>query len=294
MKNKSITSTIVFSIGFILLIAYSISFLIPFLWSINSAFKGVIDFKLDPLSIVSFKKINFANYKKAYELIKVPVSAHGASYYVGFWELIFNSLVYSILCTIMHVLTPCITAYAVARYNFKFSKVVYSIVIITMILPTIGNLASSIQVSKIFHTYDSFIGLAIMKGYFLGTNFLIFYAAFKSISNEYTEAAEIDGASQFQIMTTIILPLVKTTISAVALLTFISYWNDYYTPMIYLPSHPTIAYGLYYFNNSTNNEASFVTVRLAGCIMVSIPILVVFLFLKNKLTGNMTVGGLKG
>ena len=163
-----------------------------------------------------------------------------------------------------------------------------------MILPTIGTLASSIQISQLFHVYDSFIGLAVLKGYFIGTNFLIFYACFKSISNEFIDAASIDGASQWQILTKVIMPLARPTIAAVALITFITYWNDYQTPMIYLPSHPTIAYGLYYFNNTTTQEASFITIRLAGCIMVSIPIFIVFILFRKRLMGNMTMGGIKG
>ena len=295
MKTKSKANwNILGIIGFILLISYSVSFITPFLWAFNTSLKDEIDFMLDTFGIVNPQAIYLENYRLAYDLIEVTIMKDGVPYVVEFWELIGNSVIYSVLCTIMHVLTPCITAYAVARYDFKFSKVIYTTVIVTMILPTIGNLASSIQVSKWFFTYDSFIGLAVMKGYFLGTNFLIFYAAFKSISKEYTEAAEIDGASQWQIMTQVILPLAKTTVSAVALISFIAYWNDYSTPMIYLPSHPTIAYGLYYFNNSTNNEASFVTVRLAGCIIVSVPILLVFILFKDKLMGNLTVGGIKG
>ncbi len=295
MKSKrKINFQIFYAIGFILLLIYSISFVTPFLWSINASLKTVIEFKIDKFSIVKFGQMQWENYKIAMNLIRVPVTINGESYYIGFWEMFFNSIVYSLLCTLTHVLTPCITAYAVAKYDYKFSKFIYSLVIVTLILPTIGNLASSIQISKLFHVYDSFIGLAVLKGYFIGTNFLIFYAAFKSISNEYIDAAQIDGASQWQILTKVVLPLVRTTITAVALITFITYWNDYTTPMIYLPSHPTIAYGLYYFNNTSTQEASFVTIRLAGCIVVSIPILIVFVVLRRRLMGNMTVGGLKG
>jgi ABC-type glycerol-3-phosphate transport system permease component len=168
------------------------------------------------------------------------------------------------------------------------------VVIITMILPIIGNLPSEIQVAKFLGFYDNVFGLAIMKGHFLGMNFLIYYAAFKGIPKDYAEAAEMDGASQWKVMTAIILPMVKSTISAIALLSFITYWNDYTTPMIYLPSRPTIAYGLYYFNQTTTNEANFVTVRIAASMLVSIPIFIVFLLFKDKLMGNFSVGGIKG
>ena len=296
MKKKGkINKLTLFSIvGFALLIIYTISFITPMIWVLNSSFKQEIDFMLSPFAIVNSQTFFSDNYLTAFELMKVPVVIDGNSYYIGFAEMMFNSVVYSVICTITHTLVPCITAYCVAKYDFKFSKLVYAIVVVTLILPTIGNLASSIQVSKWFNTYDSFLGLGVMKGYFIGTNFLIFYACFKGISNEYIEAAEIDGASQWQVMTKVVMPLATPTISAVALITFIAYWNDYTTPMIYLPSHPTIAYGLYYFCNSTAQGASFITVRLAACMIVSIPILILFVLFRNKLMGNMTVGGLKG
>ena len=194
----------------------------------------------------------------------------------------------------MHVLTPCIAAYAVAKYNFKFGKFMYGIVIVTMILPVVGNLPSQIQMAKFTGAYDNLLGVAVMKGHFLGTNFLIFYAAFKSLPNDFKEAAEMDGASQLQVLLQIVLPLVKTTIGAIALLSFITYWNDYTTAMIFLPNMPTIAYGLQYFTSSSLNEASTLPVKIAACTMVIIPIFIVFVIFKDKLIGNMAVGGIKG
>ena len=295
MKVKKSKKLTMFSIvGFTLLINYSISFITPLLWVFNSAIRKEMSFLENPFALVNGKTFTLDYIKIAFESLKVPVMIEGTQYYIGFEEMMFNSLVYSGLCTLTHTLVPCITAYCVAKYDFKFSKVLYTIVIVTIILPTIGNLASSIQVSKWFNAYDSFLGLSVMKGYFIGTNFLIFYACFKGISNEYIEAAEMDGASQWQIMTKVVMPLATPTIYAVALITFISYWNDYTTPMIYLPSHPTISYGLYYLCNSHDQAVNVLAVRLAACMIVSIPILLVFIVFRKKLMGNMTVGGLKG
>jgi ABC-type glycerol-3-phosphate transport system permease component len=237
------------------------------------------------------KSFYFDNYIYSFDNMAVPVKGLGNIYIV---EMFYNSICYALVSTIMHTLTPCIAAYAVAKYNLKFGKFMYTIVIVTMILPIVGNLASSIQVSKWTGTYDNFWGIAISKGSFLGTNFLIFYAAFKSLPNDFKEAAEMDGASQLQILLTIVLPLVRTTISAIALLSFTGYWNDYTTAMIYMPSKPTIAYGLYVFTHSTDNKSSFVTVWVSACMMVTLPIFVVFIIFKDKLIGNMAVGGIKG
>ncbi|MBO7344395.1 MAG: carbohydrate ABC transporter permease [Clostridia bacterium] len=294
-KNKEKKSRNIFlAIGFILMLVYTISFLVPVVWAIITSTKTELDFMTNIFGWPKKMGKNYTfynNYVFAYNNMKVGVKGIGNIYIV---EMFYNAICYSVTSTIMHTLPPCIAAYAGAKYNFKFGKVMYTIVIVTMILPIVGNMASSIQMAKWVGVYDTFWGIAIMKGSFLGTNFLIFYAAFKSLPNDFKEAAELDGASQLHILLFIILPLVKTTISAIALLSFIGYWNDYSTALIYMPSKPTIAYGLYAFTHTSSNEASFVTVRVAACMMVTLPIFIVFVLFKDKLVGNMAVGGIKG
>lgn len=291
-KIKKLKRNLFLFIGFTLLIIYSISFITPFIWALLTSFKDEIEFMLNKFSLPKSFKLD--NYITAFQTMRISIVENGGTRYVYAGEMFKNSIIYSVSATIMHTLTPLIAAYAVARFDYKFGKIIYSIVIITMILPIIGNLASEIQFSKALGLYDSFLGLAIMKGHFLGVNFLIFYAAFKNIPKDYAEAAEMDGANLWTIFTKIMLPFVKTTVSAVALISFIRYWNDYTTPMIYLPSKPTIAYGLYYFNQSTTNASNFITVRIAGSMLVSIPIFLVFIFMRNKLIGSMSMGGIKG
>ena len=218
-------------IGLILLIIYTISFLFPLFWALLSSIRRESLFMASPFAWP--EEFYFENYKVVWDMMAVPTDAYGNIYLEG---LFVNSILYSVICTIMHVLTPCIAAYAVAKYNFKFGKFMYGIVIVTMILPVVGNLPSQIQMAKFTGAYDNLLGVAVMKGHFLGTNFLIFYAAFKSLPNDFKEAAEMDGASQLQVLLQIVLPLVKTTIGAIALLSFITYWNDYTTAMIFLPN----------------------------------------------------------
>lgn len=288
-KKLKANKSVFMIIGLILLIIYTISFLFPLFWALLSSIRRESLFMASPFAWP--EEFYFENYKVVWDMMAVPTDAYGNIYLEG---LFVNSILYSVICTIMHVLTPCIAAYAVAKYNFKFGKFMYGIVIVTMILPVVGNLPSQIQMAKFTCAYDNLLGVAVMKGHFLGTNFLIFYAAFKSLPNDFKEAAEMDGASQLQVLLQIVLPLVKTTIGAIALLSFITYWNDYTTAMIFLPNMPTIAYGLQYFTSSSLNEASTLPVKIAACTIVIVPILLVFVAFKDKLIGNMAVGGIKG
>ena len=92
-----------------------------------------------------------------------------------------------------------------------------------------------------------------MKLNFLGIYFLVFYSILKSLPKTFTEAAKIDGAHNFTIMLKIIFPLTITTFATILLLNFIAYWNDYQVPLIYLPSYPTIALGLFRMGTSSDN-----------------------------------------
>ena len=88
-------------------------------------------------------------------------------------------------------------------------------------------------------------------------------------------------------------PLILPTISTLALLAFIGFWNDYQTPMIYMPDIPTIAYGLFVYQFSTDNLISSVPLQLTGCMIVSIPVMIIFVVFRNKLIMNVSLGGLK-
>ena len=280
----------------ILLVIYAICILGLFYWGVITSLKTRDDFRYNKM--FSFPKMGFAfeNYVNSLKHLKVQIdTADGGSRYVYFPELFGNSLIYSLGCTLIQNSVSCVVAYLCSKYSHhKFTKVLYGIVIVTMILPIAGSLASEINMSKNLHLYDTFYGIFIMRANFLGTNFLIFYAAFKMIPWDYAEAAQIDGANHFQIMLKIMFPLIVPTFMITCLLSFIGYWNDYYIPMIYLPSKPTIAYALYCFQSTSVTSVSNVPAKMAGSLIVFIPVFILFLIFKKKLIGNLTVGGLKG
>ena len=124
--------------------------------------------------------------------------------------------------------------------------------------------------------------------------FLIFYAAFKSMDFGYAEAAFIDGAGWFTVFFQIYLPLVSTTIGSVALLQFISYWNAYETPMIFIPDIPTLAIGLYMFKWTAPPGFKGMPYQITACFLLMLPVVILFIIFRDKLMGNLTMGGLKG
>ena len=273
----------------VILFSYAASIIYSLVWALGVTLKPYSEFLNTPLKVFP-KEFTYKNWVKAINELKIDID--GKPVYIE--TMFLNSFLYSVGCAFISSTMQCIAAYLTSKYKFKFGKVVYGIVIVTMILPIVGSLPSELQMLNALNLHDTFIGILILKANFLGTYFLVFYAIFKSISWSYAESAFIDGASHFRVMIQIMLPLVKTTFFAVFMLNFIMYWNDYQGPMLYLPSYPTAAFGMYYMKFAATSSFGREHMQLTGCMLMTIPIVIVFVIFQKRLMGNLTIGGIKG
>lgn len=286
-KKISVFSAVIVAV----LVVYCLILISLLIWSFISSFKMPTDFNRDPFGLPT--KWVTRNYDEAWTKFSLEISTASGNDFVYMPKMFFYGFLYAIGCSTAATLVPCIVGYLCAKYNYKFSKVIYFVVIVVMILPIVGNLPAEIKMARDLGLYDQIWGMWIMKANFLGMYFIVFYNFFKNLPNAYSEAARIDGAGNFRIMFRIILPLAMPLFFTVMLLTFITYWNDYQTPMIYLHTYPTIAYGMYYIGL---NEMSTYTipVKIASAFLILIPVLILFLIFHKKLLGNLTMGGIKG
>ena len=126
-----------------------------------------------------------------------------------------------------------------------------------------------------------------------GYGILMVQAALTNVNPSLYEAAKIDGAGNFTVLFRIMMPMVAGTYFTVLLLNFIAFWNDYQVPLIYLPTHPPVALGLYKFNFASSGSLSNVPMKLAGSFLVLLPVLVVFLAFHKRILGKIHMGGLK-
>ena len=262
-------------------------------WALITTIRPYSEFIGAPVSLP--QKITFQNWVDTFVKFSIPKTENGITVGYHYMETMFlYSILYAVGCALVQTLTGCVCAYLTAKYPFRLGKIVYATVIVVMIIPIVGSLPSEIMMLQNLGLHDSFIGIYVMKMNFLGMYFLVFYATFKSLSWSYAESAFIDGASHWTVMTRVMLPLVRTSFLAIFLLNFIVYWNDYQSPMLYLPSFPTVAYGLFYMKFVSTQSFGKIPMQLTGCIIMCIPSLVLFLIFQEKLMGNLTVGGLKG
>lgn len=291
-KQKfSIATAIIFAF----LIIYVILLILPFLWMLITSVKSDWDFMDNKFGFPSSKfGWQWSNYTAVFENFFVTYNGetYRQKFYMG--EMFLNSVIYSVGSGFVATLIPFITSYATATFRFKFSKVLDTIVIVTMVLPIVGSLPSEIQLSKALGLYETMWGIFIMKANFLGMYYLIFAASFRAIPRAFVEAAEIDGASNWQVLLKIIVPISAGLFFTIFILKFVQFWNDYQTPMIFLKNYPTASYGLWYFKNSNSGAIASTPIKLAASVTVVFPILIVFfIFHKRMMSGVSLSEGVK-
>ena len=281
---------------FVLLVIYTIVLFTPIVWSVIAAFMDRTDFNNFFGSLKAYNrgiKYTFENFIYAWNNVTIiPTTATDSVLMIP--DLLVNSVLYSIGCATAFTICPVIVAYATARFKYGFSKVVYAFVIVTMALPIVGSMASEIIMLNNLGIFDTFPSMFILRFNFLSIYFLILHAQFSSLPMDYTEAAKIDGASNLRIMLQVIIPQSLNTIVTVFVLSFISYWNDYQIPLLYLPSYPTAAYGIYDFViQNTAGAGAYVPTQLAATIIMTLPIIIVFIIANKRIRVSVAMGGIK-
>lgn len=286
-KSWSVLEVIVLAI----LVIYAVLLVVPTLWGLMSSVKTDYDFRHNILKLPEEWK--FDNYLTSFFGFYVEVQRNGVQTKVYMPEMFLNSLLYAGGCALVATYIPCQMAYVTAKFKYRMSKIITAVVIVCMALPIVGSLPSEIQVARKLGMYNTIWGMWLMKAHFLSVYFLIFQGVFRSVPDAYVEAAKIDGATNFTIYTKIMMPLASKTFFTVYLLNFIAFWNDYQTPLIFMPDVPTVAYGLYEFNKRTVATFSSIPLKLSGAVLVLLPVLILFLIFQKRLMGNLSIGGIK-
>ena len=296
MKNNKFNkkfslATIFATLMFVLLFAYCISLLIPVFWMIWSSFKDVIDFYLNPFGLPD--KWFPSNYKEAFNMLNIKSLKGGKWVTYDIWSMTGISLIYSVGKSILGTFWPMVVAYAISKYNFKGKHFLYAINLFVMTVPIVGTLPASLRLYKALGIYDNLFFNIILTGIPFGFAFILFYGAFKSISNSYAEAARIDGAGHFAIMILIMFPMMMPTYFAQVLLAFIGNWNDYMVIITWLPSYANLAFGMYMFQAEAARNGVGMPHILAGFVIVAIPTSIMWIASQKLITSKMMIGGLK-
>lgn len=287
MKGKPIkrgkSESIFMWIMFAFFVIYALSVIVPFLWIFMNSFKSNDEFFVDRNAFPT--QWRFKNYGEAFTAIN-----YNETNLAG---MFLNSIILTVENTLAAVVVPLMAAYVVAKYPYKICKFLYGLALVVQVLPTIGALPVEYQLVYNLGINDNLLFIWLLAAGAFTFNFLILYAGFRSISWTYAESAMIDGAGHYTVFFKIMLPQAKPFITAIFITTFISQWNNYTTPFLYLDKRPTLALGLYEFQQkqlyATNMPPLF-----AGIILSIIPIGALFCVMQKSIMENTVAGGIKG
>jgi multiple sugar transport system permease protein len=214
---------------------------------------------------------------------------------IPFWQYVGNTLLVAFLSTAGVVVSSIPVAYALSRMQWRGRQVVFVLVLATLMLPyQVTALPLYVVFVKVFHWVPSLKPLIIPS--FFGDAFSIFLLRqfFRSVPDELADAARVDGASHWQIMTRVIVPLAKPAIAAVALFNFLYAWNDFFAPLLYVGEDSTswtLAIGLSEFKALHHVQWNL---TMAASLMFMIPVIILFFLAQKVFIEGITVTGVKG
>jgi len=214
---------------------------------------------------------------------------------VPFLRYTFNTMTVAFLTTVGVVLSSVPVAYALSRMKWRGRQAVFVLVLATLMLPyQVTALPLYVVFVKVFHWVPGLKPLIVPS--FFGDAFSIFLLRqfFRSIPDDLADAARVDGANDWQIMTRVIVPLAKPAIGAVALFNFLYAWNDFFAPLLYVGEDSkswTLAIGLSEFKALHHVQWNL---TMAASLEFMIPVVILFFLLQRVFIEGITVTGVKG
>lgn len=285
LQKRSPSERIVFSVVFIVFLLQTLTMALLIYWMILASLKTPMEYFFDK-QLALPAEFKFENYVNAFESLEVDGTNLGG--------MLFNTVWYTAIATFMGIMMPCITGYCISKFDFRGRNLIYTVVVVNLMVTVVGTTPANIKFLNVIGIYDTplYVVWAFSSG-FTGS-FLIYYGFFKSVSRSYMEAAEIDGANHFVIFFQIMLPQALPVLMTYAITLSISHWNDYQNILLFLPSYPTLASGLYLYGELEAKRAGNYPEYFAGLLISIIPTLTLFACFSNKIMASLSIGGLKG
>ncbi len=266
-------------IAYILLILISIAMLFPFFWMVRSAFMTNREIMTTPIQWLP-SHYDLENFKKAFE--RAP-----------FGKYFINSAIIVLINMVGCILSSSFIAFGFSRLRFPGRKLWFALLLSTMMIPQTVLMIPQFLIWQSVGAYNTFIPLTVPC--FFGNAFNVFLVRqfYAGIPKEYDEAALVDGASYFTIYSKILVPMAKPVLCSVGVFTFMSTWNDFMGPLLYLDKEnlKTVSLALQNFMGQHNSEWNLM---MALSTVITLPMIVVYFMAQRYFIEGITFSGLKG
>jgi multiple sugar transport system permease protein len=279
-KSRKRKEKVVTVLSVIIVFFMALAVLLPIWWIFRTSLMTNDEIYAYPPSFLPSKWL-FSNYEKTLEIFK-------------FWKYLINTMIIIAPSIIAGTLTATLSGYAFARLRFRGKKLLFSLCVGSMLLPTMVTLI------PLYIMWTRGLGLGntywpLILPYFCGGgafNIFLIRQFIMTVPRELDEAATIDGASRFRILTHIIIPAIKPAMIVVALLLFITMWNDLLQQMVYINTSDkfTIAIGLTNFRGALKQDWSM---TMAATCMSFAPGVIFYLIGQKYFVEGIVMTGLK-
>jgi len=262
---------------YFILILFALVFLYPVYLSLMTSLKTINDIGNNPLGFP--QSLQFINYSIAVTKAKLL-------------RAFLNSFVITVAGVACTVFFNSMTAYVLARFTFKFNKLIYVYILAGMMIPGILYLTPRFLLMKDLHLLGNILVLILPC---IANPFAIFlYVGFlRALPKEVEEAAVIDGCGSYKLFFRILFPLVKPITVTIVVLTSIGLWNDFFSPLIYLPGTQVNTVMLACFNFLHSYAANW-NYFFAALILSIAPVLILYIILQKQVIKGIAEGAVKG
>jgi sn-glycerol 3-phosphate transport system permease protein len=258
-----------------LLIALSFISIFPIYWMLITSVRTEGDI-YSPSPIPA--EVTFANYERAWT--SIPMA-----------QMLANTVVTAVTQTLFQISTSVLAAYAFARWQFPGRNILYALLALTWLVPFQAIMIPNYVLLTQLGWRDTLFALVIPN---IGSAFavLLLFQSFKSFPQELIDAARIDGATSWGILWRVVFPNLRASIASLAVLLFISSWNDYFWPLLVMsrPENSTVQIGLQAFMSSDMNLWGPL---MAAATLASLPILLLYLVLQRQVIDSFVKSGLR-
>ncbi|MCD7716696.1 MAG: carbohydrate ABC transporter permease [Lachnospiraceae bacterium] len=278
VKQKS-ARTIAFTIlKYAVVLLLTISMLVPFIWMLSASVKTNAEIFTFPIKWIP-ETFHWENYTTVFEKLDYPL-------------LFFNTVKLTAIITVLQLITSTLAAYAFSKINFPERETLFLLYLATMMVPYQVVMIPQFTIIRNMGLTNTHLALILIQA-FTPMGVFLMKQFFDGIPNELLEAARIDGLGEFGIYYRIMLPLSKSSMLTLAILTITSTWNDFLAPLIYLSDSKlyTIQLGLRSLTSQYTSEYGQI---MAASVISVIPIFVIYCVFQRYFQEGMVSGAVKG
>lgn len=264
---------------YIILILLALIMVVPFLWMLSASIKSDREvFQMNPFVWIP-ENPKWSNYTDIWT--KIP-----------FATFVKNTVYLTLVVTLLQLLTSSFAAYSFAKLNFRHKNTLFLAYIATIAMPWQVYMVPQFIMMRKMGLNDKLLAIICLQA-FSAFGVFMMKQFYEGIPDDLCEAARIDGMSEYRIYAKIMLPLSKPALSTLTIFTFVTTWNDYLGPLIYLKSQEkkTIQLGLKMFISQYSSDYGLI---MAGSVLSLIPVLIMFLILQKYFVEGVASTGLKG